>query len=173
MLKIINRIPPSYLLSIIVFISFACQLEPAINPKPSGAKQSDIHYSLIGSVTDTWGWGPGSYTCDTQDEMKLTINYANGAVLTLHGACFYSSSGFESCTEQSSTLPCGLVIYGTYSYAANRVTFTACNKPDAANGSGKVDMRVGPGDSLIILDGDVDCAFSNTNETHHIKFTAH
>jgi hypothetical protein len=84
--------------------------------------------------------------------MKLTVNYENGAVLTLQGACFWSSSAYDSCTEQQSSLPCGLVIYGTYSEAANQITFTACNDPKGGNGSGKVDLvngGINSGPSII------------------------
>jgi hypothetical protein len=102
----------------VIFITLACQLETTRSSKPAGKKQSDIRFTLFGSVTDTWSWGQDSYRCDTQDEMILTINYANGVVLTLHGACYWPSSAFESCTEQQGSLPCGLVIYGTYSDVA-------------------------------------------------------
>lgn len=155
----------------VLLITLACYLEGTKNPK-STDENGEFRFILSGSVTDTWSWGPDSYTCDTRDEMKLTISYDDKAVLTLRGACFYSPVAQETCTVLESSLPCGLVVYGTYHNDPMRVTFTACNDPQANNGSGEIYIDKGPDIETFILRGQASCSFSNSDEQHTINFAS-
>jgi hypothetical protein len=73
----------------------ACDLEEALGLEGKSTedeKPNSLRFNFSGTGTNTWGWGPDAYTCDTQDAMTLTINFANTAVLTSKGACFWTSS---------------------------------------------------------------------------------
>jgi hypothetical protein len=166
-----SRKSNNFILLIGLFLSllftFACQL---VTSKLTSLKSSDLRFSINGKVTDIWAWGSDFYTCQTQDDMKLTVNYENGAVLTLHGTCFGLPIAHEACTEIPSSLPCGLVIYGVYSEAGNGITFTDCNSPKENIGRGKLDLLSGGKGSPTIYAGEASCSFRNTYEQHTIRF---
>lgn len=155
-------------------IILACDLEEALGLEGKSSedeKPNSLRFSFSGTGSDTWGWGPDAYTCDTQDNMTLTISYANTAVLTAKGACFWTSSAYETCTQRQSSLPCGLVVYGTFSAQDQRVSFDSCNTQGLGNGKGSGNL-VFESDSSSRLDitGQAFCSFSNTDETHELKF---
>jgi hypothetical protein len=103
--------------------------------------------------------------------MRLTIDYANGAVLTLQGACFWTSSANETCTGHPSSLPCTLAVYGTFSNVANQVAFNACYDPHEANGGSTI-LMVSGADSPNIFSREVPCSFRHSNLFYQIKFAS-
>ena len=56
----------------------------------AGPSSSEMNLTFTGPGTDTWSWQQGALTCDTQDEMKLTIMSDNSAKLNSRGLCFFS-----------------------------------------------------------------------------------
>ena len=155
-------------------ITLACIIEEALGlggRDSSEESPNSLRFTFSGTGTDTWGWGPDAYTCDTQDNMTLTISYANTAVLTSKGACFWTSSAYETCTQKQSSLPCGLVVYGTYSAEDQRVIFDSCNTQGLGNGKGSGTLVSEPDNtSRLDITGQASCSFSNTDETHELKF---
>ncbi len=142
-----------------------------------GSKNNGATYS--GSGTNTWSWEQGKYTCDTPNEMTLTINSANEAVLTSRGGCISLSYvgdpvHFKSgaCEQIRPEDKCVVVVYGTYSKDAEQVSFNSCNNPNTGNGGGTANfIHNGNAPTGVSISGEASCTFSNTDEQHHLKFT--
>jgi hypothetical protein len=154
----------------------ACTLNQEGKPQPTRANTGSPRISFSGTGTDTWSWEQGKYTCDTKDEMLLTINEYNEAVLTARGGCLSLSyvgdpAHYESgaCEQLNPANKCALVVYGTYDEDNQEVTFKDCNTPKSANASGNSMLFNKP--TGWVVSGEVSCSFSNSDEQHTLIFT--
>jgi len=164
-----NKILPIVVTLFTLLLTLACYADKTKDPNCKG-ENCDIRYMITGQAIDTWSWGPGYYSCDTVDEMKLNIKYDGSALMRLSGACFVQPEGADKCTTFESNLPCGLVLMGTYDHEQERLTITDCNNADANNGSGEIVIKPGKDIETFTLQGSASCTFTNSNEQHTITF---
>ena len=160
--------------------TLACSLNKVIKatetPPPTAGNPG---YVFSGSGVDTWIWEGGKYTCDTQDDMKMTIDKNDRAVLTVNGACLTLRSvgdpaHYESgtCDQSAPDVKCGVVVYGFYNLDDQSITFDACNNINNANGSGTAKLGPNPNSKTDMqVSGAVTCTFSNGGGDHELKFS--
>jgi hypothetical protein len=166
--------------SLLGLSTLACTMNKVIKatetPPPTAGSSS---YAFSGSGTDTWIWEGGKYTCDAQEEMKLTIDNTGYAALTVRGACLSLSNvgdpaHYESgkCDQGAPDVKCGVVVYGFYNPDDRHITFTACNNINIANGSGTAILSPAPNSNTEMqVSGAVTCTFSNGGGDHELNFT--
>lgn len=137
----------------------------------AGPSNSDVLFSLTGTGTDTWNWKESGLSCNTQDEMTLTVNKAYDAKLVSRGACFYARLAESSpCNAYESDLPCGLVLLGSYNPKDSTITWDSCNGPTGnGEGTATVSGEVNGGVNIQVSGSGV-CSFDNIDEWHRLDF---
>lgn len=117
-----------YLLCLLVWFSVACEGCDALvgSIKPTTR-------SFQGTGTHTWAWNHGEQTCDTDDDMTMTISLES-ASLRSEGKCM-SIQGLNpyTCYESEPGDRCGITI--TAKYQSKKYVFDSCSNGEQAGGS--------------------------------------
>ncbi len=123
-----------YLLGLLVLLSLSCGeflpfLADSIRLEPGS-------YSIIldGEGTHTWAWNEGAQTCDTEDDMVMTIT-SESVTLRSEGKCM-SIQGLNpyTCYESEEGGRCGITITGKFDDSTN-MSFDSCSNGEPASGT--------------------------------------
>ena len=164
-----KRYAPIFGILMLVLSALACNL--GLDENKNIIYEADLIFT--GPGTDTWSWQQGALTCETQDEMKLTIAADNSAKLDSGGLCFFSRQvASDPCTSHESDLPCGFTLYGTYNPGDQKITWDSCNTPGLGNASGVATVT---GDLKTMVDitvnGTGSCWFDGIDEQHRLDYS--
>ncbi len=90
--------------------------------------------TLEGEGTHTWAWNDGEQTCDTEDDMVMTIT-SESVTLRSEGKCM-SIQGLNpyTCYETEDGGRCGITITGKFDDSTN-MSFDSCSTGEPASGT--------------------------------------
>jgi hypothetical protein len=119
-----------FILFLAIFLSLACSsplMRPAIEPTPRT-------FIFQGKGVHTWAWNNGEQTCDTEDDMVLTID-AGTVTLRSDGKCMYIQGlNPYTCYELHPGDRCGITLTGNYN-GPNSIIFKSCSNGQPTTGT--------------------------------------